>query len=63
MMFSRRKNYPRVKILGGLYSARREPKNDPIIREIKDAVNCMSIQRHAPSGEFTLVESSGIYKS
>ncbi|KAJ5117958.1 hypothetical protein N7526_010981 [Penicillium atrosanguineum] len=44
MMLMRRRNYPKVKILGGLYSVRREPKDESIIREIKDAVKCIPIQ-------------------
>lgn len=55
MMLMRRRNYPKVKILGGLYSVRREPKDDPILREIKDAVNGMPVQRHSSSGEVTLM--------
>jgi hypothetical protein len=60
MMLNRRKNYPRVKILGGLYSVRREPKDDPISREIKDAVNCMPVQRHVLRSAVTLVERPGM---
>ncbi|KAJ5316420.1 hypothetical protein N7476_006727 [Penicillium atrosanguineum] len=62
MMLKRRKYYPKVKILGGLSSVRREPKDDPIIREIKDAVNCMTIPRHFSSGEVTLMEGCSVRK-
>lgn len=63
MMLKRRKNYPSVKILGGLYSVRREPKDDSIIREIKGAVDILPVQGHSSSGEVTLVESSDVKKS
>lgn len=39
MMFERRKHYPRVKVLGGLYTVRREPKDDSLVREVIKAVN------------------------
>lgn len=62
MMLKRRKNYPRVKILGGLCSVRRQPKDDSIIREIKGAVDNLPVQGHSSSGEIPLVESSGAKK-
>ena len=62
MILKRRKTYPRVKILGGLYSIRREPKNDSIIREIKEAVNVMPVQGHSSSGDIALIKSSDVKK-
>jgi hypothetical protein len=41
MMLERRKHYPRVKVLGGLYKARREPKDDSLGRDVIKAVNDM----------------------
>lgn len=62
MMLKRRRYYPRVKILGGLYSIRREPKDDPMIREIKNAVNGMPTQRYPSGAQGTLVGSSDLVK-
>jgi len=62
MMLTRRKKHPRVKILGSLYSFRREHKDDSVIREIKIAMDNMPIQRHCSSGEVTLVENFGVRK-
>ncbi len=58
MMLDRRKNYPRVKVLGGLYSARREPKDDSLVREVIKAVNDLPVSNHVPSDEVTYVEST-----
>ena len=53
----RRKNYPKVKKFGGLYSVRKQPRNDPLIQEVKDAVKSMPLNRQFSSGEVTLAES------
>lgn len=58
MMLDRRKNYPRVKVLGGLYSVRRQPKDDSLIREVIKAVNDLPESKHVPSDEVTYVEST-----
>ncbi|KAF3391629.1 hypothetical protein F1880_007909 [Penicillium rolfsii] len=51
MMLERRKNYPRVKVLGGLYAVRREPKDESLIREVIEAVNDVPLGKHASSDE------------
>jgi hypothetical protein len=43
MMLERRKKYPKLKAYGGLYSVSRQPKNDPLLREIQEAVKTMSV--------------------
>lgn len=58
MMLERRKNYPRVKVLGGLYSVRREPKDDLLVREVIKAVNDLPLSKHVPSDEITYVGST-----
>lgn len=58
MMLERRKNYPRVKVLGGLYSVRREPKDDSLVREVIKAVNDLPVSKHVSSEEVTYVEST-----
>ncbi|CAI7636757.1 unnamed protein product [Penicillium glandicola] len=47
--------YPKVKVYG-LYYAARQPKNDPLIREIQEAVKGMSMDGQASSGAVTLVD-------
>ncbi|KAJ5675274.1 uncharacterized protein N7477_005208 [Penicillium maclennaniae] len=60
VILKRRRYFPGKKIIGGLYSIRREPKNDPMIREIKDAMGCVPIQRRHSSGEVTIVRNSDL---
>lgn len=58
MMLERRKHYPRVKVLGGLYSVRREPKDDSLVREVIKAVNDLPVSKDVSSDEGTYVEST-----
>jgi len=55
MIRSRRRLWPKVKVYGGLYSVSRQPKNDPLLREIQEAVKNMSVDRHNSSDEVTIV--------
>lgn len=55
-MLERRSHYPKVKVYG-LWYARRQPKNDPLLREIQEAVNGMSVNRQVSSGAVSLLES------
>lgn len=57
MMLERRKNYPRVKVLGGLYTVRRQPKDESLIREVIKAVNDAPVLLARISDEVTRVES------
>jgi hypothetical protein len=50
MMLERRKNYPRVKVLGGLYTVRRQPKDESLVREVIKAVNDVSVGKHVSTG-------------
>lgn len=56
-MLERRARYPKVKAYG-LFSVSRQPKNDPLLREIQEAVKNMSIGRQHSSDEVTLVDIS-----
>lgn len=56
MMLERRSHYPKVKVYG-LWYARRQPKNDPLLREIQEAVKGMSVNRQVSSGALSLAES------
>lgn len=53
MMLQRRKHYPRVKVLGGLYTVRREPKDNSLVREVVRAVKDMPVSKHVSSDEAT----------
>ncbi|OQD99672.1 hypothetical protein PENVUL_c063G06880 [Penicillium vulpinum] len=44
MMLERRRHYPKVKVYG-IYYVSRQPKNDPLLREIQEAVKSMSVNR------------------
>jgi hypothetical protein len=55
MILGHRKKYPKVKVYGGLYSVPRQPKNDPLLREIQEAVKTMSLDNQVPSDEVMLV--------
>jgi hypothetical protein len=57
MMLERRKNYPRVKVLGGLYTVRRQPKDESLVREVIKAVNDVPVSKDVSSDEVTRVES------
>lgn len=58
MLAARRvKQYPRVKILGGLYYARREPRCDPLLQEIKNAAKGLAQPRQDSTDSMSLVES------
>ncbi|KAJ5157873.1 uncharacterized protein N7482_008973 [Penicillium canariense] len=46
VMLTRRQQYPRVEVLGGLYKARRQPKDDSLIREIKKAISDDHVSKH-----------------
>jgi ribosomal protein L24E len=52
MMLERRSRYPKVKVYG-LYNAARQPKNDPWISEIKEAIEAMSIGKQDSSSQAT----------
>ncbi|CAG8919613.1 unnamed protein product [Penicillium salamii] len=47
-MLERRARYPKVKAYG-VFSVSRQPKNDPLLREIQEAVKNMSIERQHSS--------------
>lgn len=55
MMLERRSHYPKVKVYG-LWYARRQPKNDSLLREIQEAVKGMSVNRQISSGAVTLID-------
>lgn len=55
MILQCRRRYPRVKKYG-LYYVGRELKNDPLLREIQEAVKGMSIERQVSSGAVTIVD-------
>jgi hypothetical protein len=55
MMLERRSHYPKVKVYG-LWYARRQPKNDPLLREIQEAVKGMSVIRQVSSEAVILAE-------
>lgn len=56
MYLQRRKHYPGVKRMGGLL--KRQPvDNDPLLDEIKEAVEKAPLNRSPSSGEVKLVES------
>lgn len=57
-MLQRRRKYPKVKVYG-LYHVKRQPKTDPLLREIEDAIKGMSIDRQVSSGEGTLIGGQG----
>lgn len=55
MIMRRRQKYPKVKCYGGLYRARRQPLQDSLLEEIKQAVKCMPMTKYGSSDEVTLV--------
>jgi hypothetical protein len=57
MIMRRRQKYPRVKCYGGLYRARRQPLQDALLEEIKEAVKDMPLAKYGSSDEVTLVGS------
>ncbi|CAG8045177.1 unnamed protein product [Penicillium nalgiovense] len=54
MIMRRRSHYPRVKVHRFWYG-RRQPKNDPLLREIQEAVKGISIHGQVSPGAVTLV--------
>lgn len=54
MMIERRTQYPKVQVLGRWVS--RPAKTDPLVREIQEAVNGMSIDRQVSSGAVSVVD-------
>lgn len=53
-MMERFSHYPRVKVYG-LWYVRRQPRNDPLLLEIQEAVKGMSVNRQLSSDAATLV--------
>lgn len=53
----RRRLYPRVRRLGGLYFAPEQPVDDPLLDEIKEMMKKMPLTRGPTDGEVALVGS------
>lgn len=51
----RRQMYPKVKCYGGLYRAKRQPLQNALLEEIKQAVKSMPLTKYGSSDEVTLV--------
>jgi hypothetical protein len=47
----RRKLYPKVKKMGGLYSVARQPVDDPLLDEIKERMKKMPLVRATSDSE------------
>ena len=60
MLLERRTRYPKVQIMGRWAS--RPAKNDPLLREIQEAVKGMSIDRKVSSGATTLFDGQAAEK-
>lgn len=58
-MIDRRRTYPRVKVWGGLYRGKRQPKDSSLVSEIKVAIGALSAGQQCSSDEVTLVDSGG----